>query len=76
VAVFVDGCFFHSCPEHGNSPRQNTGYWLPKLERNRARDQRVNEALTDAGWVVVRVWEHVGLADAVEIVEAALVGDR
>jgi DNA mismatch endonuclease (patch repair protein) len=58
VAVFVDGCFWHSCPEHGDRPRINTGYWLPKLEANVARDRRVDRALTDDGWDVVRIWEH------------------
>jgi DNA mismatch endonuclease (patch repair protein) len=59
VAVFVDGCFWHSCPLHGVSPRRNVDYWQAKLERNRVRDERVNEVLTSEGWAVVRVWEHV-----------------
>jgi DNA mismatch endonuclease (patch repair protein) len=58
IAVFVDGCFWHSCPEHGTRPARNTSYWLPKLSANVARDRRVNEALTAAGWTVVRIWEH------------------
>jgi DNA mismatch endonuclease (patch repair protein) len=58
VAVFVDGCFWHGCPEHGNRPRVNTGYWGPKLRRNVDRDKRNNRELEDAGWTVLRVWEH------------------
>lgn len=58
VAVFVDGCFWHGCPEHGRPPRTNSGYWNAKLEINQRRDQEQTAALEDAGWVVVRVWEH------------------
>lgn len=58
VAVFVDGCFWHCCPTHGNSPRTNERYWRAKLDRNVTRDQSVNEALQRAGWNVIRVWEH------------------
>ena len=58
VAVFVDGCFWHCCPEHGNTPRANAGYWQPKLARNVARDRAVDTALAAAGWLVVRAWEH------------------
>ena len=58
VAVFVDGCFWHSCPRHGNTPDRNIAYWGPKLERNIARDRRVDTALTQAGWHVIRAWEH------------------
>ena len=58
VAVFVDGCFWHSCPQHGTTPKTNQDYWLPKLEKNRERDERQSEALRRAGWQVIRVWEH------------------
>ncbi len=58
VAVFVDGCYWHSCPEHATSPRSNAGYWLPKLARNVERDRANDAALAAAGWRVVRVWEH------------------
>lgn len=68
LAVFVDGCFWHSCPQHGNMPRRNSEYWRPKLERNARRDRIVNEGLLAAGWNVLRVWEHEpvnGVADKV-----------
>jgi len=58
VAVFLDGCFWHACPEHGTVPKSNVTYWAPKLAANIERDQRVNEALTMDGWLVRRVWEH------------------
>jgi DNA mismatch endonuclease (patch repair protein) len=58
VAVFVDGCFWHRCPDHGTSPQANSTYWRVKLDRNVARDQRNDAALAAAGWLVVRVWEH------------------
>jgi DNA mismatch endonuclease (patch repair protein) len=72
VAVFVDGCFWHVCPQHGRQPTSNEWYWAPKLQRNMSRDQLVTEALEDAGWRVVRIWEHVPLRDAVSAVEAAI----
>jgi DNA mismatch endonuclease (patch repair protein) len=62
IAVFVDGCFWHRCPEHGVDPRHNAGYWGPKLQRNVARDREVDRALTEDGWSVIRVWEHEGVA--------------
>jgi DNA mismatch endonuclease (patch repair protein) len=76
VAVFVDGCFWHGCPEHGNVPRRNREYWVPKLERNIARDRRVDDVLQDAGWRVVRAWEHEAPNEIAERVIAALVHGR
>jgi len=59
VAVFADGCFWHSCPEHGRVPSgNNPAYWAEKLERNKARDRLDSDALEAQGWAVVRVWEH------------------
>jgi DNA mismatch endonuclease (patch repair protein) len=75
VAVFVDGCFWHACPEHGRQPTVNQWYWAPKLRRTVERDRAADTALTAAGWRVVRLWEHVSLAAAVEQVVAAL-GDH
>ena len=72
VAVFVDGCFWHVCPEHGRQPTSNEWYWTPKLTRNMERDQKVTAALEGAGWSVVRIWEHVELAAAVQLVVNAL----
>ncbi len=58
VAVFVDGCFWHGCPEHGNRSGSNTEWWLRKIEANRARDLDSTWVLTELGWRVLRVWEH------------------
>lgn len=58
IAVFIDGCFWHGCPQHATLPKRNSEYWLPKLERNIARDIETNSALADAGWRVLRFWEH------------------
>lgn len=58
LAVFIDGCFWHACPIHGNAPSVNTSYWQPKLQRNVDRDRAVDHALTAAGWHVLRAWEH------------------
>jgi DNA mismatch endonuclease (patch repair protein) len=68
VAVFVDGCFWHVCPDHGRQPTTNEWYWSPKLRRNVERDRTVNQSLTSAGWRVLRVWEHEELQDAVAAV--------
>jgi DNA mismatch endonuclease (patch repair protein) len=72
VAVFVDGCFWHACPEHGTKPASNTWYWGPKLIRTVERDRAADAALLAAGWQVVRVWEHEPLDAAVAAVVAAL----
>ena len=58
IAVFLDGCFWHCCPEHGVMPATNRDYWEAKLASNRLRDYRNNNLLEAAGWAVVRVWEH------------------
>lgn len=76
VAVFLDGCFWHGCPEHGTSPRSNSTWWATKLAANKARDLDTTEHLAAAGWRVVRVWEHVPLDDAAAQVLAALADAR
>jgi len=58
LAVFIDGCFWHGCPEHGNHPRTNQQWWAAKLDRNRQRDRNTDERLQAAGWQVLRLWEH------------------
>jgi DNA mismatch endonuclease (patch repair protein) len=58
VAVFIDGCFWHSCPRCSKPPKQNKSYWGPKLERNRERDKTVCKQLRKSGWTVIRFWEH------------------
>jgi len=58
LAVFVDGCFWHSCPRHSNMPTNNRMFWKRKLTMNKARDVFVNRELRKQGWRVVRIWEH------------------
>lgn len=57
VAVFVDGCFWHGCPDHYCAPENNAEFWEEKLKRNRDRDRRNNRTLEEAGWAVERFWE-------------------
>ena len=58
VAVFIDGCFWHRCPEHATTPRRNHDYWIAKFRRNMDRDASNDENLRTLGWRVLRVWEH------------------
>ena len=58
LAVFVDGCFWHGCPQHGTRPRNNRAFWRRKFSRNKKRDALVTRALRRANWRVVRIWEH------------------
>lgn len=65
VAVFIDGCFWHGCPDHGRpTTRKNPQYWADKFARNQARDRHTDEQLAIAGWLSVRVWEHESPAAA------------
>ena len=72
VAVFVDGCFWHGCPLHMTWPQANAEWWRTKIERNCARDRDTDRRLTDAGWTVVRVWEHEDPCAAADRVVDAL----
>jgi DNA mismatch endonuclease, patch repair protein len=72
LAVFMDGCFWHRCPTHRSVPHANRQYWEPKLARNVERDRNVNAQLEAAGWTVLRIWEHVPVEAAVELVSATL----
>jgi DNA mismatch endonuclease (patch repair protein) len=72
VAVFIDGCFWHGCPEHATLPKQNADYWTPKLARNFLRDRETNELLNAAGWRVLRYWEHEDSTAIAKSVEEAV----
>lgn len=72
VAVFVDGCFWHNCPEHGTVARSNAEFWAEKLSANQRRDRDTDLRMTEAGWLVIRVWEHESPVDAADFVEGAL----
>jgi len=58
VVVLVDGCFWHGCPQHGTWPRENAAFWRDKIETNQRRDADTDRRLAEAGWLVIRVWEH------------------
>jgi len=71
IAIFIDGCFWHSCPDHATQPKRNAEYWLPKLRRNVERDRETDVALRTAGWTVLRFWEHESAASvAAQILSA------
>src|SRR3712207_6371224 len=72
VAVYVDGCFWHACPQHGVLPKSNVEWWRQKLAATAQRDRRADEVLRDEGWRVVRVWEHEDVDGAPDRVLAAL----
>jgi DNA mismatch endonuclease (patch repair protein) len=64
VAVFVDGCFWHGCPDHRRTPKRNGEWWTSKIERNARRDRDTDRRLLESGWFVIRVWEHEDPAEA------------
>lgn len=74
VAVFVDGCFWHSCPQHATHPKNNAQWWADKLAANVARDRDTDARLTEQGWTVIRVWEHEDPLAAADVVHDALIG--
>lgn len=76
VAVFVDGCFWHGCPEHATQSRSNSEFWRSKVEANKARDRDTDRRLADAGWLVVRIWEHEDPESAADRIEALIANRR
>lgn len=72
VAVFVDGCFWHGCPEHATAPKKNADWWSVKLAANVARDRDTDARLRASGWTVVRIWEHEEPETAARRICAAL----
>jgi DNA mismatch endonuclease (patch repair protein) len=75
VVVYVDGCFWHGCPEHGTRPAANAEWWRNKIDANRARDRDTDRRLVEAGWAVLRAWEHEKPDDVAERI-GALVATR
>jgi DNA mismatch endonuclease (patch repair protein) len=72
VAVFVDGCFWHSCPDHATHPRANAEFWRSKLQRNVDRDRDTDGRLEALGWTVLRFWEHEDPGAAADRIEAVV----
>lgn len=64
--MFVDGCFWHRCPDHGTDPKANAEWWRAKLDRNAERDRQVAQRLEDLGWQVIRVWAHENPLEAAD----------
>jgi DNA mismatch endonuclease (patch repair protein) len=74
VAVFIDGCFWHGCPEHGQEPTANRQWWIDKIKRNQERDIETTRLLEAEGWTVLRIWEHQPPLEAAGQVKEFLVG--
>lgn len=72
VAVFVDGCYWHGCPQHSSVPKNNAEWWRRKLDANIERDRDTDRRLEEADWLVIRVWEHEHVEKAADRVEAAV----
>jgi DNA mismatch endonuclease (patch repair protein) len=74
IAIFMDGCFWHGCPEHATQPKSNAEWWRVKLDKNMARDVETTEHLLAEGWTVLRFWEHEtadGVAQQISVSLAA-----
>ena len=76
VAVFVDGCFWQGCPDHFRLPKTNSEYWREKIGRNKDRDRETDNRLHDAGWAVLRFWEHEAPSDCAKAVIDLVVSRR
>ena len=72
VAVFVDGCFWHGCPTHHTVAKSNAEFWSQKVTRNRERDAETDRLLGEAGWTVIRAWEHEPAGDVVARIVTSL----
>ncbi|KAF3469618.1 very short patch repair endonuclease [Streptomyces sp. Tu 3180] len=72
VAVLIDGCFWHGCPQHATQPKANAEWWRSKLDRNMARDRETTEHLLAAGWTVLRFWEHTPAEEIAATVRATV----
>jgi DNA mismatch endonuclease (patch repair protein) len=76
IAVFVDGCFWHSCPRHRSQPKANGEWWIQKLAANRRRDADTNRRLRRAGWLVIRIWEHEPPSRAADVIASVVMERR
>jgi DNA mismatch endonuclease (patch repair protein) len=76
LAVFIDGCFWHGCPDHAQVPSANRDWWITKLEKNRTRDMDTTRLLESAGWTVLRAWEHDHPAAVAELIRTVITDGR
>jgi DNA mismatch endonuclease (patch repair protein) len=72
LVIYVDGCYWHSCPQHATVPKGNRDWWVEKLQANVSRDRDTDRRLGDAGWQVIRVWEHEPVIDAADRIESTV----
>lgn len=73
VAVFIDGCYWHGCPEHHTTAKANAEFWAAKVATNRARDADTDQALEANGWTILRIWEHTPAEEAASLIEQVVV---
>ncbi|WP_328507095.1 very short patch repair endonuclease [Streptomyces sp. NBC_00391] len=76
IAIFMDGCFWHGCPEHATRPKANAEWWRTKLDKNVARDRETTDFLRSAGWTVLRFWEHESAEDVARRIAEAVASKR
>lgn len=76
VAVFIDGCFWHACPDHYAEPKSNVDFWKPKISGNAQRDLETNDRLRAEGWTVLRFWTHETAADIAQVIESEVLSRR
>ena len=76
IAIFLDGCFWHGCPQHATAPKANAEWWHTKLNRNMTRDRETTKHLTDAGWTVLRFWEHESAEDVTRRIAVTVASRR
>ncbi|WP_406372165.1 very short patch repair endonuclease [Streptomyces sp. NBC_00647] len=76
IAIFMDGCFWHGCPEHATQPKANAEWWRAKLSKNVTRDRETTDHLLAAGWTVLRFWEHESSGDVARKIQAALAAQQ
>lgn len=74
VAVFLDGCFWHGCPEHHRPAQKHPDFWITKIEGNKTRDADTDSRLREAGWHVIRIWEHEDPIAAARVIKNAVGG--
>lgn len=76
VAIFMDGCFWHGCPQHATRPKANADWWRTKLEKNMARDRETTDHLRSQGWTVLRFWEHEPAEDVARRIASVVASTR
>jgi len=76
IAIFLDGCFWHGCEQHRSTPKNNQAWWIKKIQDNRNRDTNTSAHLANAGWIVLRFWEHETVDAVVERIKNEVTSRR